>query len=165
MFPHLSLSQNPFLLPPPPPPKPFHPQRDAHGARHRTHPRPPHLLQPRRELPRALLWGRANQGMEPWSFAVLSLAARSLLPFANSISLPLAQVWDAVRGRLQTEFADIPSVEVGAVAESKRGHLALDYTCMKWVQLSDKVRETRILAIAIWRCVGMCRYHLLEFSS
>jgi hypothetical protein len=102
--------------------------------------------------------------MEPWSFAVLSLAAWPLLPFANSIS-PLAQVWDAVRGRLQTEFADIPSVEVGAVAESKRGHLALDYTCMKWVQLPDKVRETRILAIAIWPCVGMCRHRLLEFSS
>jgi U3 small nucleolar RNA-associated protein 5 len=43
---------------------------------------------------------------------------------------------------LQTEFADIPAVEVGALAETKRGHLALDYTCMKWVQLSSKVRDT-----------------------
>ncbi|GJN31214.1 hypothetical protein PR202_gb19580 [Eleusine coracana subsp. coracana] len=57
---------------------------------------------------------------------------------ANSLLLPLAQVWDAARSRLQTEFADIPSVEVGAAAEAKRGHLALDYTCMKWVQLSNK---------------------------
>ncbi|TVU47379.1 hypothetical protein EJB05_06978, partial [Eragrostis curvula] len=56
-------------------------------------------------------------------------------------SFPLAQVWDAVRGRLQTEFADIPSVEVGAAAEAKRGHLALDYTCMKWVQLSNKKKR------------------------
>ncbi|KAK3147501.1 hypothetical protein QOZ80_3BG0283130 [Eleusine coracana subsp. coracana] len=48
------------------------------------------------------------------------------------------KVWDAARSRLQTEFADIPSVEVGAAAEAKRGHLALDYTCMKWVQLSNK---------------------------
>ncbi|XP_062210965.1 uncharacterized protein LOC133912313 isoform X2 [Phragmites australis] len=48
------------------------------------------------------------------------------------------KVWDAVRGRLQTEFADIPAVEVGALAEARRGHLALDYTCMKWVQLSSK---------------------------
>ncbi|XP_066347970.1 uncharacterized protein [Miscanthus floridulus] len=53
------------------------------------------------------------------------------------------KVWDAVRGRLQTEFADIPAVEAGAgaVAESKRGHLALDYTCMKWVQLSSKKKR------------------------
>jgi len=60
--------------------------------------------------------------------------------------LPFEQVWDAVRGRLHTEFADIPAVEAGAgavaVAESKRGHLALDYTCMKWVQLSSKVSES-----------------------
>jgi U3 small nucleolar RNA-associated protein 5 len=47
-----------------------------------------------------------------------------------------------VRGRLQTEFADIPAVEVGAVAETKRGHLALDYSCMKWVQLSGKVSQS-----------------------
>ncbi|GJN08126.1 hypothetical protein PR202_ga26018 [Eleusine coracana subsp. coracana] len=60
---------------------------------------------------------------------------------ANSLLLPLAQVWDAARGRLQTEFADIPSVEVGAAAEAKRGHLALDYTCMKWVQLSNKKKR------------------------
>ncbi|KAE8772845.1 WD repeat-containing protein 43 [Hordeum vulgare] len=48
------------------------------------------------------------------------------------------KVWDAVRGHLQTEFADLPAVEVGALPETKRGHLALDYTCMKWVQLSFK---------------------------
>ncbi|XP_062215881.1 uncharacterized protein LOC133916284 isoform X2 [Phragmites australis] len=51
------------------------------------------------------------------------------------------KVWDAVRGRLQTEFADIPAVEVGALSEAKRGHLALDYTCMKWVQLSSKKKR------------------------
>ncbi|WVZ56638.1 hypothetical protein U9M48_007134, partial [Paspalum notatum var. saurae] len=50
-------------------------------------------------------------------------------------------VWDAVRGHLQTEFADIPAVEAGAVSELKRGHLALDYTCMKWVQLSNKKKR------------------------
>ncbi|KAM0870904.1 hypothetical protein ACQ4PT_039748 [Festuca glaucescens] len=51
------------------------------------------------------------------------------------------KVWDAARGQLQTEFADIPAVEVGALAETKRGHLALDYTCMKWVQLSSKKKR------------------------
>uniref|UniRef100_A0A0E0CZB7 Uncharacterized protein n=1 Tax=Oryza meridionalis TaxID=40149 RepID=A0A0E0CZB7_9ORYZ len=54
-----------------------------------------------------------------------------------------AAVWDAVRGHLQTEFADIPPVEVGGGARpgAKRGHLALDYTCMKWVQLSSKKKR------------------------
>jgi U3 small nucleolar RNA-associated protein 5 len=54
------------------------------------------------------------------------------------------KVWDAVRGHLQTEFADIPPVEVGGGARApgaKRGHLALDYTCMKWVQLSSKKKR------------------------
>ncbi|XP_047090316.1 WD repeat-containing protein 43-like [Lolium rigidum] len=51
------------------------------------------------------------------------------------------KVWDAARGHLQTEFADIPAVEAGALAEAKRGHLALDYTCMKWVQLSSKKKR------------------------
>ncbi|KAF0902233.1 hypothetical protein E2562_014472 [Oryza meyeriana var. granulata] len=52
------------------------------------------------------------------------------------------KVWDAVRGHLQTEFADIPPVEVGgALPGAKRGHLALDYTCMKWVQLSSKKKR------------------------
>ncbi|KAL6649770.1 hypothetical protein ACP70R_013994 [Stipagrostis hirtigluma subsp. patula] len=51
------------------------------------------------------------------------------------------KVWDSVRGRLQTEFADIPAVEAGVAAETKRGHLALDYTCMKWVQLSSKKKR------------------------
>ncbi|KAM3313824.1 hypothetical protein ACQJBY_032995 [Aegilops geniculata] len=53
------------------------------------------------------------------------------------------KVWDAVRGHLQTEFADIPAVEVGALPETKRGHLALDYTCMKWVQLSTKKKKRK----------------------
>ncbi|KAF7042323.1 hypothetical protein CFC21_051960 [Triticum aestivum] len=53
------------------------------------------------------------------------------------------KVWDAVRGHLQTEFADIPAVEVGALPETKRGHLALDYTCMKWVQLSTKQKKRK----------------------
>ncbi|KAL5210859.1 hypothetical protein ABZP36_006482 [Zizania latifolia] len=51
------------------------------------------------------------------------------------------KVWDTVRGHLQTEFADIPPVEVGALHGAKRGHLALDYTCMKWVQLSNKKKQ------------------------
>lgn len=62
-----------------------------------------------------------------------------------------------MRGHLQTEFADIPAVEAGVLAEAKRGHLALDYTCMKWVQLSTKVRRplpfSSCCYLALCRCV------------
>jgi hypothetical protein len=58
----------PFLPPPPPPPaKPFlPPPRAGHGARCGSNPRPPHLLQPKRGFPRALLRGRPHQGMGPY---------------------------------------------------------------------------------------------------
>ncbi|KAL5217702.1 hypothetical protein ABZP36_018386 [Zizania latifolia] len=66
----------------------------------------------------------------------------SFSPFSDFLALSSGdgriKVWDAVRGHLQTEFADIPPVEVGVLPGAKRGHLALDYTCMKWVQLSNK---------------------------
>lgn len=63
-----------------------------------------------------------------------------------------------MRGHLQTEFADIPPVEVGGGARApgaKRGHLALDYTCMKWVQLLSKVSEHcprifELLRLVLW---------------
>uniref|UniRef100_A0A453I9N6 Uncharacterized protein n=1 Tax=Aegilops tauschii subsp. strangulata TaxID=200361 RepID=A0A453I9N6_AEGTS len=64
------------------------------------------------------------------------------------------KVWDAVRSHLQTEFADIPAVEVGALPETKRGHLALDYTCMKWVQLSTKVRNHSHFSSCC--CLALC---------
>jgi hypothetical protein len=66
-----------------------------------------------------------------------------------------------VRGHLQTEFADIPAVEVGALTETKRGHLALDYTCMKWVQLSSKVRNTLPFPSCYSRAsVPVCAHHV-----
>jgi hypothetical protein len=53
------------------------PPRAGHGARCGSNPRPPHLLQPQRGLPRALLRGRPHQGMEPSELSVLALALGS----------------------------------------------------------------------------------------
>lgn len=65
-----------------------------------------------------------------------------------------------MRGHLQTEFADIPPVEVGGGARApgaKRGHLALDYTCMKWVQLSSKVSiAPEFSSFYGWCCGTVC---------
>jgi len=50
------------------------------------------------------------------------------------------QIWDTLKGQLQTEFADITANDaLGVRSESERGHLSLDYKCMKWVQLESKV--------------------------
>ncbi|XP_072998159.1 uncharacterized protein [Typha latifolia] len=52
------------------------------------------------------------------------------------------KIWDTVKGQLQTEFADIsPSTDLGLLSEAKRGHLSLDYTYMKWVQLESKKKR------------------------
>lgn len=41
---------------------------------------------------------------------------------------------------MQTEFSDIaPSDASSLLSQRKSGHLSLDYTCMKWVQLEKKV--------------------------
>lgn len=46
-----------------------------------------------------------------------------------------------MKGHLQMEFADLAPADNGLdnSAESKRGHLSLDYKCMHWVQLEEKV--------------------------
>lgn len=60
------------------------------------------------------------------------------------------QIWDTLKGHLQTEFVDITaSGESGLLSENKRGHLSLDYTCMKWVQLESKVLSLLISQINI----------------
>lgn len=50
------------------------------------------------------------------------------------------QIWDTVKGQVQTEFADISSNDTDnffAKPESK--HLSMDYKCMKWLSLDKKV--------------------------
>ncbi|KAJ6812601.1 WD repeat-containing protein 43 [Iris pallida] len=61
------------------------------------------------------------------------------------------KIWDALKGQLQTEFADIASSSPddddealgGARSERRRGHLAVDYKCMKWVQLKPKKKKKK----------------------
>ncbi|KAJ0978557.1 hypothetical protein J5N97_014031 [Dioscorea zingiberensis] len=53
------------------------------------------------------------------------------------------KIWDTTKGHLQTEFADLAPSDngLGIGAESKRGHLSLDYKCMHWVQLEEKKKK------------------------
>ncbi|WOL18735.1 hypothetical protein Cni_G27532 [Canna indica] len=62
--------------------------------------------------------------------------------FAISSGDGRIKIWDAIKGQLQTEFSDFaPSDSSSLLPEPKRGHLSLDYTCMKWVQLERKKKR------------------------
>lgn len=64
------------------------------------------------------------------------------------------QIWDTVKGQIQTEFADIESSEAtNMFAKKQEGHLSMDYTCMKWISMEKKV------------CYLFSRHLLLVFSS
>jgi U3 small nucleolar RNA-associated protein 5 len=50
------------------------------------------------------------------------------------------KIWDTVKGQVQTEFADIASTEeTNIYTKVGKGHLSVDYTCMKWLSLEKKV--------------------------
>lgn len=51
------------------------------------------------------------------------------------------QIWDTLKGQLQTEFSDIQLTEEANLfaKPEKRGHLSIDYTCMNWVSFDKKV--------------------------
>ncbi|KAM7258938.1 hypothetical protein ACFE04_014679 [Oxalis oulophora] len=56
------------------------------------------------------------------------------------------RIWDTVKGQVQTEYADIASnhdddSNLLSAAKSRKGHLAVDYTCIKWLSLDKKKKR------------------------
>ncbi|XP_010491846.1 PREDICTED: WD repeat-containing protein 43 isoform X2 [Camelina sativa] len=52
------------------------------------------------------------------------------------------KIWDTVKGQVQTEFADIASTEeTNIYTKVAKGHLSVDYTCMKWLSLEKKKKR------------------------
>ena len=50
------------------------------------------------------------------------------------------QIWDTIKGHVQTDFANIVSTdETDLFSKPEGGHLSVDYTCMKWLSLVKKV--------------------------
>lgn len=45
-----------------------------------------------------------------------------------------------MKGQVQTEFADIVSMEKESSFNKPGGHLSMDYTCMKWLSCDRKVQ-------------------------
>ncbi len=52
-----------------------------------------------------------------------------------------SRIWDTVKGQVQTEFADITSDDANLYTKPDRGHLSVDYKCMKWLSLDSKVHD------------------------
>ena len=57
------------------------------------------------------------------------------------IFLPLyVKIWDTLKGQIQTEFADFFTTDSTSIlTKSGKGHLSVDYKCMKWLSLEKKV--------------------------
>ncbi|CAN8299241.1 unnamed protein product [Cochlearia groenlandica] len=52
------------------------------------------------------------------------------------------KIWDTVKGQIQTEFTDIASTEEKNIYTNVgKGHLSVDYTCMKWLSLEKKKKR------------------------
>ncbi|GAV64178.1 WD40 domain-containing protein/Utp12 domain-containing protein [Cephalotus follicularis] len=63
----------------------------------------------------------------------------SLDYFAISSGDGRIKIWDTLTGQVQTEFADIASTLcTDLFTKPERGHLSVDYTCMKWLSLERK---------------------------
>ncbi|KAL2921240.1 WD repeat-containing protein 43 [Bienertia sinuspersici] len=74
---------------------------------------------------------------------ILTCFSPSLDFFAITSGDGRIKIWDTVKGQLQTEFSDIVSTdETNLFAKpEKRGHLSIDYTCMKWVSFDRKKKR------------------------
>ncbi|CAK7333277.1 unnamed protein product [Dovyalis caffra] len=51
------------------------------------------------------------------------------------------KIWDTLQGQVQTEFADITSSDGNLYDKPERGHLSVDYKCMKWLSLDRKKKR------------------------
>ncbi|KAF8387768.1 hypothetical protein HHK36_026423 [Tetracentron sinense] len=70
---------------------------------------------------------------------LLTSFSPSLDFFAISSGDGRIKIWDTLKGQVQTEFADIISADATDIyTKSERGHLSVDYTCMKWLSPGRK---------------------------
>lgn len=73
---------------------------------------------------------------------ILTAFSPTLDLFALSLGDGRIKIWDTGKGQVQTEFTDIASAEfTGIFGKNQRGHLSMDYTCMKWLSLDKKKKR------------------------
>ncbi|GMJ08385.1 Nuclear Glucose-responsive WD40 protein1, GLUCOSE HYPERSENSITIVE 40 [Hibiscus trionum] len=73
---------------------------------------------------------------------ILTAFSPSLDYFAISSGDGRIKIWDTLKGQIQTEFVDIISSEAtNLYAKAERGHLSIDYKCMKWLSFDKKKKR------------------------
>ncbi|KAK4283401.1 hypothetical protein QN277_000353 [Acacia crassicarpa] len=81
---------------------------------------------------------------------VLTAFSPSFDLFAISVGDGRIKIWDTLNGHIQTEFADITSSDAtGIYAGSMKGHLSIDYTCMKWLSLERKKKRKHTSSLLV----------------
>ncbi|XP_023515262.1 WD repeat-containing protein 43 [Cucurbita pepo subsp. pepo] len=64
--------------------------------------------------------------------------------FAISSGDGRIKIWDTLKGQIQTEFADFFTTDSTSIlTKSGKGHLSVDYKCMKWLSLEKKRKRKR----------------------
>ncbi|XP_048126949.1 uncharacterized protein LOC115739290 isoform X2 [Rhodamnia argentea] len=62
--------------------------------------------------------------------------------FAISSGDGRIKIWDTLKGQIQTEFVDIAGNDpTDVLMKPDRGHLSVDYTCMKWLDLGAQKKR------------------------
>ncbi|XP_004508181.1 uncharacterized protein [Cicer arietinum] len=70
---------------------------------------------------------------------ILTTFNPSLDYFAITTGDGRIKIWDTLKGQVQTEFADISAThETSILDKSTKGHLSVDYTCIKWLSFERK---------------------------
>lgn len=70
--------------------------------------------------------------------------------FAISSGDGRIKIWDTGKEQLQIEFTDITSTdETNLYMKPERGHLSVDYTCMKWVYMDRKKKRKHGLSFLV----------------
>ncbi|KAL5182581.1 WD repeat-containing protein 43 [Glycine soja] len=84
---------------------------------------------------------------------ILTAFNPSLDFFAITAGDGRVKIWDTLRGQVHTEFADITSTHSTATTlhhkSSINGHLALDYTCIKWFSFDKKRKRKHISSLLV----------------
>ncbi|RDX97845.1 WD repeat-containing protein 43, partial [Mucuna pruriens] len=81
---------------------------------------------------------------------ILTAFNPSLDFFAITAGDGRVKIWDALRGQVQTEFADITSTHsTTSHHKSINGHLALDYTCIKWLSFERKRKRKHVSSLLV----------------
>ncbi|KAG4996919.1 hypothetical protein JHK84_027949 [Glycine max] len=94
-------------------------------------------------------WGMASTDVR----GILTAFNPSLDFFAITTGDGRVKIWDTLKGQVHTEFADITSTHSTATTlhhkSSINGHLALDYTCIKWFSFEEKRKRKHISSLLV----------------